>query len=315
MRDPGPLFGQLSLAQRQALVCGASAGIGRAAALALASLGASVTVLARRGELLERLLPELRAAGAPEARALVADLDDRVPPGQFVTEKFPVLHYGSVPVYANLDKWTPGKDPLAGVALTSLDRWILSETQALIATVTDRLENFDPAAAVRPGQFVRVLLYGAIRPNAVLVPQTAVLQGAQGHFVWIVDTQYPAPGPMWFALTLLVFETAYALYRRIAVGPAGRKAGERLPSAATIAVFMIGAGLLAFGIRLFYPIGSNFFGLQFGYFVLYIAMYVLGIVAGRFYGTGKRWPDVFEANRHVLANPDALVPGITLVVP
>ena len=41
----------------------------------------------------------------------------------------------------------------------------------------------------------------------------------------------------------------------------------------------------------------------------------LGIVAGRFYGTGKRWPDVFEANRHVLANPDALVPGITLVVP
>jgi DMSO/TMAO reductase YedYZ molybdopterin-dependent catalytic subunit len=31
--------------------------------------------------------------------------DDRVPPGQFVTQKFPVLHYGSVPVYANLDKW------------------------------------------------------------------------------------------------------------------------------------------------------------------------------------------------------------------
>lgn len=31
--------------------------------------------------------------------------DDRVPPGQFVTEKFPVLHYGSVPIYANLDRW------------------------------------------------------------------------------------------------------------------------------------------------------------------------------------------------------------------
>ena len=31
--------------------------------------------------------------------------DDRVPPGQFLTEKFPVLHYGSVPVYQNLDKW------------------------------------------------------------------------------------------------------------------------------------------------------------------------------------------------------------------
>ena len=31
--------------------------------------------------------------------------DDRVPPGQFLTEKFPVLHYGSVPIYQNLDKW------------------------------------------------------------------------------------------------------------------------------------------------------------------------------------------------------------------
>ncbi len=31
--------------------------------------------------------------------------DERVPPGQFVTEKFPVLHYGSVPVYQNLDSW------------------------------------------------------------------------------------------------------------------------------------------------------------------------------------------------------------------
>jgi 3-oxoacyl-[acyl-carrier protein] reductase len=67
----------LSLEGRHALVCGASAGIGRAAALALAGAGASVTALARRADRLEALLPELRAAGAPEARALVADLDDR----------------------------------------------------------------------------------------------------------------------------------------------------------------------------------------------------------------------------------------------
>ena len=34
-----------------------------------------------------------------------ASESDRVPPGQFLTEKFPVLHYGSVPIYKNLDKW------------------------------------------------------------------------------------------------------------------------------------------------------------------------------------------------------------------
>jgi 3-oxoacyl-[acyl-carrier protein] reductase len=72
-----PFDGMLGLAARHALVCGASAGIGRAAALALASLGARVTVLARRRSVLEELLPQLRAAGAPDAGLVVADLDDR----------------------------------------------------------------------------------------------------------------------------------------------------------------------------------------------------------------------------------------------
>lgn len=65
-----------SLEGRHALVCGASKGIGRAAAMALAELGASVTVLARSEEALQHLVPELRAAGAPVARPLVADMDD-----------------------------------------------------------------------------------------------------------------------------------------------------------------------------------------------------------------------------------------------
>ena len=66
-----------ALAGRHALVCGASAGIGRASALALAATGAEVTVLARRSDRLEALLPELRTAGAPAVRALTLDLDDR----------------------------------------------------------------------------------------------------------------------------------------------------------------------------------------------------------------------------------------------
>jgi membrane fusion protein (multidrug efflux system) len=47
----------------------------------------------------------------------------------------------------------------------------------------------NPDGTLRPGQFVRVRVKGAIRPNAVLVPQQAVLQGAQGFFVWIVDPE------------------------------------------------------------------------------------------------------------------------------
>jgi len=33
-----------------------------------------------------------------------AGMADRVPPGQYVTEKFPVLHYGSVPTYNQLEE-------------------------------------------------------------------------------------------------------------------------------------------------------------------------------------------------------------------
>ena len=40
---------------------------------------------------------------------------------------------------------------------------------------------------LKPGQFVRVTLDGAMRQNALAVPQVAVLDGAQGKFVYVAD--------------------------------------------------------------------------------------------------------------------------------
>jgi membrane fusion protein (multidrug efflux system) len=45
----------------------------------------------------------------------------------------------------------------------------------------------NPQGVLRPNQYVRVRVTGATRPNAILVPQRAVLQGSKGHFVWVVD--------------------------------------------------------------------------------------------------------------------------------
>jgi len=39
---------------------------------------------------------------------------------------------------------------------------------------------------IAPGQFLRVVLSGAIRPNAIAVPQRAVLDGPTGKFVYVV---------------------------------------------------------------------------------------------------------------------------------
>ncbi|SAK66385.1 efflux RND transporter periplasmic adaptor subunit [Caballeronia ptereochthonis] len=47
----------------------------------------------------------------------------------------------------------------------------------------------NPKGTLRPGQFVKARVTGAVRPNAILVPQRAVLQGAKSHFVWVLDGQ------------------------------------------------------------------------------------------------------------------------------
>lgn len=45
----------------------------------------------------------------------------------------------------------------------------------------------NPKGVLRPNQYVRARLKGGVRPNAILVPQRAVQQGAKGHFAWVID--------------------------------------------------------------------------------------------------------------------------------
>ena len=67
---------------------------------------------------------------------------------------------------------------------------------AATGTREARAEVPNPDAKLRPGEFVRVILKGAQRPNAITVPQRAVLEGPQGKFVYVVDekgTAQPRP--------------------------------------------------------------------------------------------------------------------------
>jgi membrane fusion protein (multidrug efflux system) len=83
--------------------------------------------------------------------------------------------------------------------------------------VRAELPNKD--GALRPGQFVRVLLSGASWSDAIQLPQRAVMQGPQGNYVWVVD------------------EESKAQFRPVTVGPLsgdqwliaeGLQAGERV---------------------------------------------------------------------------------------
>ena len=54
----------------------------------------------------------------------------------------------------------------------------------------------NPGNQLSPGQFVRVQIKGVVRPNAIMVPQIAVMQGPSGKFVFVVgpdNTAQPKP--------------------------------------------------------------------------------------------------------------------------
>lgn len=65
----------LNLTGRRAVVCGSTQGIGRASALELASLGASITLLARNEDKLKAVLRELASGGHQHHEYLVCDFD------------------------------------------------------------------------------------------------------------------------------------------------------------------------------------------------------------------------------------------------
>ncbi len=56
-------------------------------------------------------------------------------------------------------------------------------------TTETRAELPNPGGRLKPGQFVRVVLSGAVRPDAIAIPQRAVQEGPQGKFVYVVDAQ------------------------------------------------------------------------------------------------------------------------------
>jgi len=64
---------ELNLSGKKAVVCGSTQGIGYAVAMELAAMGASITLIARNGQALQRVLNDLPASGGQAHDFLVAD--------------------------------------------------------------------------------------------------------------------------------------------------------------------------------------------------------------------------------------------------
>lgn len=91
--------------------------------------------------------------------------------------------------------------------------------QQTTGTLLVRATFQNPEAWLRPGQFVRAKANGAIRPNAITVPQKAVMQGNKGMFVYVVTKDGKAdPRPV----------TATEWYEKDWIITAGLKPGDQV---------------------------------------------------------------------------------------
>ncbi len=54
-------------------------------------------------------------------------------------------------------------------------------------TIQFRSTVSNPDSVLRPGQFVRIRIIGAYRPNAIAIPQKSVVQSSEGLYVFVVN--------------------------------------------------------------------------------------------------------------------------------
>tara|TARA_B100000287_G_scaffold357203_1_gene348375 strand:- start:1954 stop:2760 length:807 start_codon:yes stop_codon:yes gene_type:complete len=89
----------------RALICGASKGIGKAAAQSMAKAGADLIICSRSKEVLNQLCSELNNLGASSAKALSLDLEDTANVEKYVSE---LLLDGPIHILINNASGPPG---------------------------------------------------------------------------------------------------------------------------------------------------------------------------------------------------------------
>lgn len=101
-------------------------------------------------------------------------------------------------------------------------------------------------------------------------------------------------GPMWFALTLLIFSIIYVPFNSLFIKLANRYSFSITIKNVLALVALI--TIIAFAIRLVYPIGTSVINLQFCFFAAYIFMFCMGIIVSRkniieniSYSTALKW--------------------------
>jgi NADP-dependent 3-hydroxy acid dehydrogenase YdfG len=136
------------LSGKTAVVTGASSGIGRSTALALAAAGAQVALVARRAERLKELAAQVEAGGG-QALACAADVTDEGEATRAVEDT--IGHFGGLDILVN----AAGMTQVSRVENANLTDWrYVFELNFWAALYTSRAAI--PALKVRGGDIVNI---------------------------------------------------------------------------------------------------------------------------------------------------------------
>lgn len=125
-----------------------------------------------------------------------------------------------------------------------------------------------------------LLFYFVLNPSLAYIGFLFRGETDSGYFtfMFVEAPKYFGWGPLWFVFTLLLFTGVYLFIARLGV-PRLRPIPH--PSNTHLLLFILSMGLITFCVRLAWPLGMSFFGLQLAFFPLYIAFFVFGILSFR----------------------------------
>lgn len=138
---------------------------------------------------------------------------------------------------------------------------------------------------------IPLLFYGfVIGPATIALAQTAQGKPFGDTLVWLWQRGEFEKGPMWFAWALLIFAVVTVLWRahdKQLIEPAIER---EIPTNATLLAAALTTGIVAFTLRLQWPVGKEVWGLQLGYFASYVVLFIAGCFAASSRWL-ERWPE------------------------
>lgn len=213
-----------------------------------------------------------------------------------------VLHHTAI-TYGAIGGWYYKEIPTDGSLSSMLLVFFCTFNQAWFMGLFFLLAGYyTPAALQAKGSWhylrdrlwrlgIPLLVYGfVVGPMTIALAQTARDKPFADTLLWLWRHGEFEKGPLWFAWALLIFAVVAVLWRTLGTRRAQAGAERAFPTNAALLAAALATGVVAFALRLQWPVGKEVWGLQLGYFASYSVLFAAGCLAASPRWL-ERWPE------------------------